>query len=373
MSTHPILPADDSRAREEALDWFVRRRNENFGAEGERAFQTWLLADPAHRQAFDHWQREWQAFDDIAPDMRSLLQRNLAHDQALDADTGAGQADPQAVAPDRQRPVQQPMPLRRRILASGLAVAGVATVTGGSGLLVWNYWQARPLYSQSFHTRRGQQSEVSLSDGTRLRLDTDTRLEVAYYRQRREVELLDGQAVFAVQSDAGRPFHVLAGPMRITVVGTRFSVRHTPQIPGGGGVHVAVEKGAVRVERIDAPTGASPVGGGGQAIILSAGQQVSSDEAGVLSAVSVVDAGGIAPWRDHRVRFDNQRLDYALAELARYGDPQLLIRDPAVAALPITGVFDPLDMATFRRVLPASLPVQLKVAGGGAVEVVLAR
>lgn len=373
MSTLPTQAANASRAREEALDWVVRRRNESFSAQEERAFQSWLAADPAHRQAFDHWEGEWKAFDDIPQAMRSLLQRNLAHDQALDADTGAGQAGPQSSAPGRLQPVRQPLPSRRRILASTLAVAGVAAVTGSTSLLVWNYWRAQPVYRQAFSTRRGQQSKATLPDGTCLRLDTDTRLEVAYYRQRREVKLLDGQAVFAVQGDAGRPFHVLAGPVRITVVGTRFSVRHTPQVPGGAGVHVAVEEGTVRVERIDGPTDASPVRAEGQAVILLAGQQVSSNEAGVLSAVAGVAAGGIAPWRKYRVRFDNQRLDYALAELARYGDPQLLIRDPAVAALPITGVFDPRDMATFRRLLLASLPVRLKAAGGGAAEVVLAR
>lgn len=373
MSPPPIQAASASRVREEALDWFVRRCNESFGAEEERAFQSWLVADPAHRQAFDHWQREWQAFDDVPQDMRNLLRHRLAHDQARDADTGTGQIGPQAAATGRQRQVRQPMPSRRRLLVSALAIAGVAAVTGGAGLLVWNHWQAQPVYRQAFSTRRGQQSQATLPDGTCLWLDTDTRLEVAYYHQRREVKLLDGQAVFAVESDAGRPFHVLAGRMRITVVGTRFSVRHTPQVPGDTGVHVAVEEGTVRVERIDGPTGASPIRGDGQAVILSAGQQVSGDEAGWLSAVSAVAAGGIAPWREYRVRFDNQRLDYALAELARYGAPHLLIRDPAVAALPITGVFDPRDMATFRRLLPAALPVRLKAAGAGTEEVVLAR
>ncbi|MFT3803658.1 MAG: FecR domain-containing protein [Burkholderiaceae bacterium] len=368
MSNPPFQPADASRVREQALDWFVRRRDESFGTEEERAFQSWLTADPAHRQAFEHWQREWQAFDDIPQDMRGLLQRKLAHGQAMDAASSAGaeRAATRIAATAGERPT----PSRRRVLAPALAAAVIATVAGGTGLLAWNHWQARPVFMQAFGTQRGQQTEVPLPDGTRLRLDTATRLEVSYYRQYREVKLLDGQAVFAVQHDAGRPFHVLAGPMRITVVGTTFSVRHTPGIPGDAGVDVAVEEGRVRVARNAAQAGGSPAHD--EAIMLTAGQQISSDAAGVLSAISFVTAGGIAPWREYRVRFDNQRLDQALAELARYGDPRLLIRDPAVAALPITGVFDPRDMATFRRVLPASLPVRLKAAGGGAAEVELA-
>lgn len=372
MSTPRLHAADASRTRDDALDWTVRRRNEAFGAEDEAAFQRWLAADASHRHAFDHWQAEWQAYDEIPPDLRSLLQRNLAHDQAMDAASsagGAGAADRHIDAARHARRTPLPSPSRRRVLAPAIAVAAVASVTGGTGFLAWQQWQARPVFVQAFSTRRGQQAEAPLPDGTRLWLDTATRLEVTYYRQRREVALLDGQAVFAVEGDPRRPFHVLAGPLRVAVVGTRFSVRHTPDVPGGTGVHVAVVEGTVRVERMAAGTGHTAEG----AVVLTAGQRVASDGAGVFSAVTPVAAAGVAPWAEHRVSFDNRRLDQALAELARYGDTRLLIRDPAVAALPITGVFDPRDLATFRRVLPAALPVRLEAAGGGVSEVVLTR
>lgn len=376
MSQTPFQSTDASRIREEALDWFVRRRDEGFGADEEQAFQHWLAADPANGDAFRRWQGEWQAFDDISPDMRQLLQRNLAYDQAMEAASPAGAgagAGAGRTMPGRQAQEQQPMPSRRRVLMPAFAAAAVAAVTGGAGLLAWNHWQAQPVFVQAFSTKRGQQVEVPLPDGTRLRLDTATRVEVAYYRQRREVRLADGQAVFAVQADAGRPFHVLAGPMRVTVVGTRFSVRHTPGIPGDAGVHVAVEEGKVRVARAAGPAGGAPASGAvGEPVTLVAGQQISSDAEGGLTPVSAVNHAGIAPWRDYRVSFDNARLDRALAELGRYADLKIIIRDPAVAALPITGVFDPRDMATFRRVLPVSLPVRLKEAGQGMTEVVLA-
>ena len=355
MSHPSIQPADASRMREQALDWFVRRRDEAFGAREEQAFQDWLAADPLHREAFERWGGEWQAFDAIPQDMRSLLQRNLAYDRAMEAASPAG------------TPAMPAMPSRRRVLVPAVAVAAVVAVAAGTGLLAWNHWEAQPVFVQAMATRRGQQLDVPLPDGSRLRLDTATRLEISYYRQRREVRLLEGQAAFSVQGDPARPFHVLAGPLRITVVGTRFFVRHTPDIAGSEGVHVAVEEGRVRV-------GQAARGAGTEAdLLLSPGQQISSNAQGALSAVSPVSSAGLAPWRDHRVRFDNQRLDRALAELARYGDPRLVIADPAVAALPITGVFDPRDMATFRRVLPASLPVRLKETEGGAAEVVLAR
>lgn len=343
------LPGNDA-SRAAALDWFVRRRDHGFDAQQEQAFQAWLAADSGHRTAFAQWQQEWQAYDAIPPQMRQLLQRNLAYDQAMAAASAQGM-------------VQSDAPVRRRKLLPALALAAIAITTCGAGALAWQHWQAQPLLVQAYSTPRGQQSEVPLPDGSLLRLDTATRLEVRYYRQRREVSLLDGQAMFAVQKDTGRPFHVLAGPLRVTVVGTRFAVRHTPGVPGDGGARVAVEQGRVRVENVTAKSAA-------HAVLLAAGQQVLATAHG-LSAVSALHGADVAPWRAYRVSFDNQRLDRALAELARYQPVLLVIRDPAVASLAITGVFDPRDLATFQRVLPLSLPVRLQPLAGGGVEVAL--
>ncbi|XVJ70142.1 MAG: Fe2+-dicitrate sensor protein [Rhizobacter sp.] len=341
----------------------MRRNNEAFSATEEQAFQAWLNADPAHPAAVAHWQAEWQAFDAIPVETRQRLQSELAISKAQQSAR-------------RKPPVQSPT--RRRIWAPAFATAALMAVSVGTGLTAWNHWLAQPVYAQSFSTPRGQQMEATLPDGSRLRLDAATQLQVTYYRQRREVRLSDGQAVFTVQGDTTRPFHVSAGPVRVTVVGTRFMVRHLPHMPGDAGVQVAVDEGRVRVDRVQGletqGTGVESLqqeAGGDQRVVLGAGQQVSSDAKGVLSPVGSLPEAAFALWRDNRVRFDNTRLDQALAELARYRDPQLVVRDPAAAALRVTGVFDPRDPATFKRVLPLSLPVKLR-EGGGTTEVMLA-
>lgn len=371
-SATPAPSADRADVRDEALAWFVRRNNEAFGADDEQAFQGWLNADPVRPAAFAHWQTEWQAFDAIPAETRQRLQSELA--------IGKAQRSAKLSPPAMPPPSPARSLTRRRVWVPAFAAMAGIAVSVGAGLTAWNHWQAQPVYAQSFSTPRGQQAEVTLPDGSRLRLDAATRLQVTYYRQHRDVQLSDGQAVFSVQADVSRPFRVLAGPMRVTVVGTRFMVRHLPDMPGDAGVHVAVEEGRVRVERAAGQADAGPGPGsmgpsnapGTDAVVLGAGQQVTSDGLGVLTSVTTLPDASFALWRDHRVRFDNTRLDQALAELARYRDPQLVVRDPAAAALRVTGVFDPRDPATFRRVLPLSLPVKLR-EGGGTTEVVLAR
>jgi transmembrane sensor len=343
MTTQPPAEppaASSAEAESTALDWLVRQRGGAFSAADEAALQAWLAADEAHGAAFARWQRDWHALDALpAEGVRSLREK-------LDRDKAAAQASSPPRAWWQQLGALVPQ----------AAVAAAALLLCFGGYLAWSHWQ-QPVYAQSFATARGQQLDLNLPDATRLRLDTATRAEVVFYRQRRELRLPEGQTVLEVKSDRARPFDVWAGPLRITVVGTRFSVRHTPGVPGNDKVRVAVEEGRVRVA------------GSGAAVELGSGQQIASDSAGRLGAVSAVPAAGIAPWRDSRVSFDNASLAQALAEFERYGPTKLIVRDPAVAALRVTGTFDPRRLDNFSRALPQVLPVRLR-EHGGATEIV---
>jgi transmembrane sensor len=212
---------------------------------------------------------------------------------------------------------------------------------------------------------RGQQSDVVLPDGSRIRLDTATRLDVTLYRQRREVRLIEGQAVFQVERDAGRRFDVMAGPVTVTVVGTRFSVRKVPGATGLHGVRVAVEEGRVRVA--GPPHGGAD--GSGETVELQAGQQVAVRAGGRLEPVQPLAPGGMAPWREGRINFDNVPLGEALAEFERYGRTGLVVRDDKVAQMRLTGTFDPARLANFKLALPKVLPVRLR-GDAGSTEIV---
>lgn len=341
-------PSPSRDLDDEALAWFARAgRGPAAGQDAD--LQAWLAADPARQLAFARWQADWQRLDGLPAGAVEQLRRQLAADKA--------------------RQVGPPASASRRGWLRGLsalvpqaAVAlAVVSVTGG-GWLAWDHWQTRPVFTRDFVTERGQQLDVQLPDGSRLRLDTATRVAVTLYRQRREVKLAEGQVVFQVQGDPSRPFDVLAGSMRVTVVGTRFSVRHTASIPGDDGVRVAVEEGRVRVGHVDARA----------PIELRAGQQVSADARGALTSPVAVGASGIAPWRDGRITFDNIPLAQVLAEFERYGQTGLVLRDPAVGNLRLTGTFDPQRLGNFLLALPKVLPVRLRTHAD-TTEIVAAR
>lgn len=344
MSTpsHPDSPAPDSAAQQrDVLDWFVRRHREDWRDADEQAFRAWLAADPDHGRLYARWQAGWQALDALPAETVDAWRQ----ESALQASARA------SMKPSADWVATRPISRRRWLVPALMGAAGigiVGLVLRERGVPTEGALTRGPLFEQGFESQRGQQLAVSLPDGSRLRLDSGTRLQATFFADRRELRLLHGQAVFDVQPDPARPFHVAAGALRVTVVGTRFSVRHLPQRADGAGVRVQVEHGRVRVEP-----------GAGLAVVeLVAGQQFAG------GAVVPLPADGIAPWREHRVSFVDTPLAEALAELERYGDTGLVVRDPAVAAMRLSGTFDLRDLRGVRRLLPAALPVRLQESAG---------
>jgi transmembrane sensor len=91
-------------------------------------------------------------------------------------------------------------------------------------------------------TGKGQKSIVDLPDGTRVTLDADSAVDVAFTGGRRDVRLLNGRAFFDVAHDRAHPFAVQAGGRVVTALGTQFDVRLTP-----GAVRVVLAEGSVSV------------------------------------------------------------------------------------------------------------------------------
>ena len=316
-----------------AASWQVRRQD-GLSASEEARFQAWLAADSEHRQAYARMEGVW---------------------------SGLGELHPAAVA-QLARAMPEPKKRAFRLPLATAALAFSAVCTGWFG---WHYYQQQPVFDESFASARGEQLDVHLPDGSVMKLDTATRVEVTLYRQRREVRLPEGQATFYVRADNARPFDVLTDSLRVTVVGTRFAVRNTHAGLGLGGEAVTVEDGRVRVAPLHVAAGSTG------AVELTAGESVQANRAGALGTVDTRLAHGALLWREGRINFDNTPLAQAVAEFERYGDTRLLIKDAEVAAMRVNGSFDTRLAADFGSALPLVLPVQLR-KHGGVTEIVAA-
>ncbi|MDP9901418.1 FecR family protein [Variovorax ginsengisoli] len=256
-------PPDAARQHEEMREWSARRSRSEWKLSDEKAFQAWLAGDPKRLAALTQWEEgEPCSPEPIPPEAIAMLRRQLARDRAEET--------------DRRSSIQS---LRPRALRPGVALTALIMVAAAAALLGWQNWQARPVYTAAFDAPDGQPNDVRLPDGSRLRLDAATHLEVHYYRQRRELSLRDGRVSLTVRNDIDRPFDVLAGPLRVQTPGARFAVQHTPEVAGRDGVQVSVEQGRVGLmQRNDDPS-AEP------AAVLQGGQQIASDRQGHMGPV----------------------------------------------------------------------------------------
>jgi len=359
----------------EAIGWMVRRQDGLTAAE-EAELQEWLERDPEHAKALEQAEGVWGRMDELPEAGVDALKAGLPPSAEGPAALAPPPMADRAAAGERRRPSGAPSSPGRRAWLANLGwllpqagVAAVALGMVGSGWYGWNIWQQQPTFTQSLATARGEQRQLALPDGSTLWLDTATQVEVSLYRQRREVRLVEGQAFFTVQTNSAQPFDVLAGATRVTVVGTRFSVRNTRSGLGEEGrVSVAVEQGRVRVASRQS---AQELAGAGAAVELVAGQSVSTDASGLPGPVQH-EAAPAANWREGRVSFNGSTLAQAVAEFERYGDTGLVIRDPAVGALKVHGSFELRQLAAFARALPRVLPVRL-VPKEGKTEITAAR
>ncbi len=205
-----------------------------------------------------------------------------------------------------------------------------------------------PPAGERIHTAIGQRAEVSLADGSRLVLNTDSEVKVAFAKGQRRVELLRGQAWFEVAKDPQRPFVVAAAGREITALGTAFDVRIDR-----GRLEVMLMEGRVRVAR-PAPVG-NPAARA-EAVMLAPRQMlVARDDD--LRVRKLVDTAPLEGWRNGLLIFDDQPLAEAVGEFNRYAARPLRVADAETGAIRISGAFRIGDDRAFLGALSAGFGV----------------
>jgi transmembrane sensor len=240
---------------------------------------------------------------------------------------------------------------QRRLLWALAASVLLAAV----GSVVWYVWQARPDYS----TPVGGLASVPMSDGSKVTLNTDSRIRVAMTETERRVELQQGEAFFEVAKDPSRPFVVTVGEKRVIAVGTAFSVRRN-----GNDVRVAITDGRVRFEDAEQPPVAPGTGVDEKILTLPAGSIARATKAGVLiQRRPIPEIQSDLSWRTGYLIFRDMALADAIAEFNRYNVRKIFIDDPTVATIRVSGKFRSTQIEAFVRLLEEGFPDRAQSVG----------
>jgi transmembrane sensor len=197
----------------------------------------------------------------------------------------------------------------------------------------------------SFSTAVGEQQMATLEDGTRITLNTDTRLRVRYADHQRSVMIDRGEAMFEVAPNPRRPFVVTAGGTKVRALGTSFIVRRV-----GGNVVVTLVQGKVSVT--DAASGPGGAAKAANEAILAPGERlIVTDNA--MTQIDRPSIEAVTAWRRGQAIFADTPLSAAVAELNRYGGPHVVLGDPRLASLRVSGVFATNDTVEFATAVAA--------------------
>lgn len=320
----------------EAAVWTWRADSGELSAAERGRLEAWLRADSRHRRTFEELSRTWTALD--------LMSERTPDEEPVAALTRPGRPNFLAAARGAKWYWQA-------------AAAAVLVVAIGAVIVT-----ARRPGLQLMSTAVGQQRQVTLADGSRLTLNTNTLLAVKLTPQRRDIYLRRGEAHFDVVHNPSRPFFVHAGDAVISDVGTQFEVR----LESDRDIDVLVDQGEVEVRGLAVAAGApGPGSGAGDrnadwVRALSAGEQLLIT--GPHLAITSVSPRQIADdlaWRDGAVVFEGEPLSQALAEVGRYTRAHVVLAEPEVASLRISGRFRTNDVPGFFRALQEALPVRV--------------
>lgn len=310
-----------------AADWFLRRQHRLAPAE-EQEFSAWLAEHPAHEQLFQRMADGWIALDRLRDDPAMLDMR----------------ADAQAYAPRRAY----------HRWGVGLAACAVAAIGALS-------YQPAPMPSSPsvavMATKQGQRISFAVSDGSHIMLDSASRVELRFSKDRRLIRLIDGQAYFQVAHDRTRPFVVDAGEREVVAIGTEFNVARSDQT-----IHVALTKGIVRVEPSEAVQRSYP--GGPNVAVLAVGQALLYDRKSGETRIGPGDMATLTAWRTGQLRFDETPLRDAVASFNRYSSSPIRIADPRLADLPVSGLFRTDSAKSFVAALTHLFPIKAKQQDG---------
>ncbi|OYU28009.1 MAG: iron dicitrate transport regulator FecR [Burkholderiales bacterium PBB2] len=320
----PPLVSPDIAA--EAAVWIARLHGPSRTPAMVRECLAWQAQSPAHRLAFERCTETWQ---EVA---------NLSLSAYANAWSTAKRA------PEQRVRVTRPMQW---------ALAAVFLVLASVLVMALQPWRTGEVYA----TGVGEHRVVMLADGSRMSLNTATKVRARLSSSQRLVEVEAGEVLFEVAKDTSRPFLATAGGTEVKATGTAFLLRLRPSIQEA---HTSLEVTLIEGQVVlRPPTGLVAAAVGAGPVVMTAGERVHVDGALAASRISMVrvDRPGLdraLAWTRGELSFDDVTLNEAVDEMNRYSSKPIVIVEAArLKALRVSGLFRTGDSASFARAVAA--------------------
>lgn len=337
MSNIHRLPRSQDIERQASL-WFARLNADDASSEDRARFAAWLEEHPSHGRAYESLSETWQELEKSGP-----LVRAVQFGQAM-SPSGAS----------------RPGWMRWR-----LAAAAASAVLLALCLSLYRYHNPDETV---FQAAVGEQTSVTLPDGSAFTLNSNSLAHVDYTARRRIVVLERGEAFFSVIHNSKRPFWVHAGTSWVRDVGTEFNVDMR-----GSKVVVTVREGIVKVlaaiSTAEPPADPSLIR---SAAPVTAGEQLNIiGRAEILHDLPPAQLRRLLAWRTGSLYFQDEPLGEVADELMRYTNLKIEFADPSLRGWRVGGTFrtTPAGAQALLRMLHDGFGMPIRKLGDDRVEV----
>jgi transmembrane sensor len=317
---HPLPETEPSAAViAEAAAWLAILHGPNRTRAAEEGCSAWLKTNSLHSRAFEQATEIWE------------VSRNLP------------------------RPARIIRTKDARALLRAATVFAAAIVAVTIGFKLYSHYAG-------VTTDIGEERLLTLEDGTRIVLNTTTRIVLSYNRQSRHVELKTGEALFDVAKRPNWPFVVTVGDRQIRALGTEFVVRRDPHrlavtlVEGKVTVLPAGDSSAASGSAADLSTGIVPANT--KTIALAPGQRLTFDD-NRPTRLDKPALDQVLGWQRREITLDDAPLPDAVAEMNRYSTIALVIEEPGARTIHVTGLFRAGDSLSFARAVAATYGLEI--------------
>ncbi len=312
----------DVRPEAEASAWIALLHSPERNAATEAGWRRWIEENPANLKA---WERATSIWNEAA-----TLPRRIPRWRTVPR-------------PARMRPVQ--------VVAAATVVAFLSV---GGIFYVWK--------NAGVATTVGEQRSINLADGTRIELNTQSRVVVKYDTASRTVVLKAGEAYFSVAHEK-RPFVVIAGDRKIIALGTSFTVRRENSVDGD--MTVTLIEGRVAVAPLAASNALTrlPIG---EVTVLNPGQRLRLHEHD-KPTVDTPPIDKVTGWRRGELIFDHTPLRDAAAEFNRYSPVRITVTASEAGVISVSGMFRTGESRSFAQAVSESYHLRLIDRGDNLV------
>jgi transmembrane sensor len=293
---------------ETAAQWHVASVHDDMDWDGLTA---WLEADSAHRRAYD----EIALVDALIDEHRPALRADIVP----------------------ARPSRRPRLFA--ILGTAIAACLVAMIALPSLMST----------PQALFETQAIGRHIALADGSKIELGPRSRLVIEGKRQDRLA--VTGGAYFSITHDPNRPMTIVAGPVELRDIGTRFDVQ--------------ADALSARVDVADGRLTATSAGMA-RPLVLTKGRALRFDGSAGLARMATIQPESVGGWRTGHLHYDNVPLPLVATDLERYAGVRVTV-SASLRNRNFSGSLAASDGQAAARDLADLMGLALRPAGGGFV------